>query len=93
MNKIDTVLADYEAYLKRHRMAKSKHIPYLVKWVRRFLDFAKRQRGKSFDEVSLLYGAELGKDAKISDWQLREVGTEELPASSVAGSAVGLDRR
>ena len=63
MNKIDTVLADYETYLKRHRIAKPKHIPYLVKWVRRFLAFAKNHSGKSFDEVSMIFGAELGKDS------------------------------
>ena len=49
MSKIDTVMAEYREYMQSRRLAKAKHIPFLVKWVRQFLAFAKEHNGKSFD--------------------------------------------
>ena len=70
MSKIDTVMAEYKAYLERRRLAKPKYIPFLVKWVRQFLAFAREHHGRTFDEVYALFGESLGKNAKLRDWQL-----------------------
>ena len=72
MSKIDTVMAEFRDFMQSRRLAKAKHIPFFVKWVRQFLAFAKTHRDKSFDEVYALFGASLGKNAQISDWQLRQ---------------------
>ena len=72
MRKIDTVMSQYKEYLQKRRLAKPKHIPFFVKWVRQFLAFAEQQRGKSFDEVYAQFGASLGQNQQISDWQLRQ---------------------
>ena len=65
-------MAQYKAYLQSRRLAKAKHIPFFVKWVRQFLTFAKEHNGKTFDEVYALFGASLGENSQISDWQLRQ---------------------
>ncbi len=72
MSKIDTVMAEYEANLARRRLAKKKHIPFLVKWVRQFLAFARDHHEKRFDEVYALFGESLGKNTKLGDWQIRQ---------------------
>ena len=72
MSKIDIVMAEFKAYLERRRLAKTKHIPYFVNWVRQFLSFAKEHRGKTFDEVYAMFGESLGKDSQINEWQIRQ---------------------
>ncbi len=72
MSNLETVLAEYREYLQKRRLAKEKHIPYMLRWVRQFLTFAGKHRSKSFEHVYELFGASLGKNARISDWQLRQ---------------------
>ena len=51
MNKLEKVLDEYHKYLMRHKLARKAHIPYLVRWVRQFLRFAKDKNGHRFETV------------------------------------------
>jgi len=51
MNKLEQVLTEYHKYLTRRKLAKAEHVPYLVRWVREFLRFAKGKTGHMFDTV------------------------------------------
>ena len=41
MNNLEKVLAAYHKYLMLRKLAKAEHVPYLVRWVKEFLQFAK----------------------------------------------------
>ena len=47
MNKLEQVLAEYHNYLIDRKLAKAEHVPYLVAWAKKFLQFAtlRRQAG------------------------------------------------
>ena len=51
MNKLEKVLAEYHKYLTLRKLAKAEQVPYLVRWVREFLRFAKDKTGHKFETV------------------------------------------
>ena len=51
MNKLEKVLADYHKYLMDRKLAIAEHAPYLVRWVKEFLQFAKDKTGHKFETV------------------------------------------
>ncbi len=44
MNELEKVLAEYHKYLTCRKLANEARAPYLVRWVREFLRFAKGKR-------------------------------------------------
>ena len=53
MNKLDKILEKYHKYLMLRKLAKKEHAPYLVGWVKEFLQFAKDKTGHKFEAVIL----------------------------------------
>jgi len=51
MNKLDKILDSYHKYLTQRKLAKQAHVPYLVRWAREFLTFAKGHTGHKFETV------------------------------------------
>ena len=51
MNNLEKVLAEYHKYLTLRKLAKAEHAPYLVRWVREFLHFARDKTGHKFEAV------------------------------------------
>jgi|MDTC01.1.fsa_nt_gb hypothetical protein len=51
MGKLEEILAEYHKYLLHRKLAKAEHVPYLVRWVREFLQFAKDKTGHKFEVV------------------------------------------
>jgi len=51
MSKLEEVLTEYHKYLKRRKLGKEAHLPYLVRWVRQFLQFASDKTGHQFEAV------------------------------------------
>jgi hypothetical protein len=47
-----------------------KHRPYLVRWVREFLLFARARAGYSFEQTLDLFLAEVGGRVALIDFQL-----------------------
>lgn len=72
MNKIDEILFEFGRYLEQRRLAPKSQIPFLKKWVHRFLIFARPHRKRPFEEVFALFGNFLAQNVLINDWQLRQ---------------------
>ena len=51
MNNLEKLLAEYHKYLMLRKLAKAEHVPYLVGWVREFLQFARDKTGHKFEAV------------------------------------------
>jgi hypothetical protein len=54
------VLDGYAKFLQEKKLALDKHRPYLVRWVREFLLFARTHAGYSFEQTLDLFLAEVG---------------------------------
>ena len=51
MNNLDKILDEYHNYLMDRKLAKKEHTPYLVRWVKEFLRFARNKTGHKFETV------------------------------------------
>jgi len=72
MNKLEQVLTEYHKYLTRRKLARIEHVPYLVRWVREFLKFAKGKTGHKFEAVIEMFEVHLEQNPGITDWQIRQ---------------------
>ena len=99
MNKLERLLAEYHKYLTRRKLAKETHAPYLVRWVKEFLRFAKGQTGRKFETVMEMFRQHLEQTPRIEDWQIRQAidaiiiykyqfRNSQLPDAPSSGSAL-----
>jgi hypothetical protein len=51
MNKLDKILDEYHKYLTLRKLAKADRVPYLVGWVKEFLQFARDKTAHKFEAV------------------------------------------
>ena len=72
MNNIKKVLAEYHKFLLDRKLAKVEHVPYLVRWVKEFLRFAKDKTGHKFQAVVEMFKQHLEQNPEIKDWQIRQ---------------------
>jgi len=66
------VLDGYAKFLQDKNLALGKHQPYLVRWVREFLLFARAHAGYSFEQTLDLFLAEVGGRVGTKPWQLQQ---------------------
>lgn len=66
-------LPDFQAYLKTHRLAPEKSIPFLAHWVDRYLEFLDRHPALPVQEKLSWFLKELARRAQ--DWQVRQAAT------------------
>ncbi|MDY0170739.1 MAG: hypothetical protein RBS80_29630, partial [Thermoguttaceae bacterium] len=66
------VLDGYAKFLQEKKLALDKHQPYLVRWVREFLFFARAHAGYSFEQTLDLFLAEVGGRVGTKPWQLQQ---------------------
>ena len=66
------VLDGYAKFLQEKKLALDKHQPYLVRWVREFLLFARTHAGYSFEQTLDLFLAEVGGRVGTKPWQLQQ---------------------
>ena len=93
MNNLEKVLAEYHKYLMLRKLAKADHVPYLVSWVREFLQFAKDKTGHKFQAGIEMFKQHLEQNPEIKDWQIRHPQVEVLaggPYTRSRGSARAL---
>jgi hypothetical protein len=62
----------YANFLRDKDSAPPKHHPYLVRWVRDFLQFAQAHPGYTFEQTLDLYLAEVGRRVEIQPWQVQQ---------------------
>ena len=59
-DRLQSVLDGYYKFQREKDLALSKHQPYLVRWVREFLHFARAHDGYTFEQTLDLLPAEVG---------------------------------
>ena len=72
MNNLEKILDEYHKYLILRKLAKEEHVPYLVRWVKEFLQFAKDKTGHKFETVIEMFRQHLEQNSEIKDWQIRQ---------------------
>ncbi len=66
------VLSGYAKFLQDKNLSLDKHQPYLVRWVREFLLFARAHAGYSFEQTLDLFLADVGGRVGTKPWQLQQ---------------------
>ena len=51
----EEVLEGFSNFLRERGLARINHIPYLVRWVKEFLGFARKLRGYTFEQAKGLF--------------------------------------
>ena len=71
-DRLTEVLDAYANFLREKGLALPKHQPYLVRWVKDFLLFAKEHIGYTFEQTLDLFLAEVGGRVGTKPWQLQQ---------------------
>ena len=66
------MLGGFAKFLTEKDLALPKQRPYMVRWVREFLLFAREQGGYTFEQTLDLYVAEVGARGGIKPWQIQQ---------------------
>ncbi len=64
--RLRTVLDAYANFVCEKKLAVPKHQPYLVRWVREFLLFARQHGGYTFQQTLDLFPADVGRRTRGS---------------------------
>ena len=59
--RLQGALDRYAKFFREKGLALPKHQPYLVRWVREFLLFAREQAGHKLDQTVRVFVAEVGR--------------------------------
>jgi len=70
--RLRKILDSYANFLREKDLALLKHQPYLVRWVRDFLLFAKEHGGYTFEQTLDLFLAEVDGRVGTKPWQLQQ---------------------
>ena len=70
--RLRTVLDEYANFLREKKLAVPKHQPYLVRWVREFLLFARQHGGYTFEQTLDLFLADVGRRVGVKPWQIQQ---------------------
>jgi len=70
--RLRAVLGDFANFLHERELALPKHQPYLVRWVREFLHFARQHGGYTFEQTLDLFLAEVGRRVGVKPWQIQQ---------------------
>ena len=81
MSKLDKILDEYHKYLTLRKLAKAEHVPYLVRWVKEFLRFARDKTGHKFETVIEMFRQHLEQNPGITDWQICASGPTAVAAN------------
>ena len=70
--RLRAVVSDYSNFLRDMELALPKHQPYIVRWVREFLLFARQHGGCTFEHTLDLFLAEVGRRVGVKPWQIQQ---------------------
>lgn len=68
----ESILPDFQAFLRNRNLVHEKYIPYFAHWVSRFPYFCNNNSQSDRARLILEFMDLLKKDKNISDWQLRQ---------------------
>jgi hypothetical protein len=64
-------MEEFPSYLERHRLADPRHIPFIRRWVERFLS-GTHHPGLAWEDRVREYVAALQQHPGLADWQIRQ---------------------
>lgn len=70
--RLQAVLEGYDRFLIEKDLSGQKERPYLVRWVREFLLFARAHGGFTFEQTLDLFLARVGERIGTKPWQLQQ---------------------
>ncbi len=70
--RLKKILDGYASFVREKELALPKRQPYLVRWVKDFLLFAKEHGGYTFEQTLDLFLAEVGGRVGTKPWQLQQ---------------------
>lgn len=65
-------LADFGEFLLRERIVKDQHAPYMVRWVRQFLEKDRPQAGEALEDRVRRFCENLEAAGRFEDWQVKQ---------------------
>jgi len=72
MGASERVLASFERFLRERKLAGDRQLPYLVGWVKGFLELGRRNGEPASDETLLAYLRHLNGMNRYKEWQLQQ---------------------
>lgn len=68
----DSILPDFQAFLRSRKLVPEKNIPYFANWASRFLYFCNKNNELDNNKLVIEFMDSLQKDHQIPDWQIRQ---------------------
>jgi hypothetical protein len=68
----DSILTDFQAFLRSRKLVPEKNIPYFAHWASRFLYFCNKNNELDNNKLVMEFMDSLQKDHKIPEWQIRQ---------------------
>ena len=74
---MDLSMDEFSVYLERHRLARPQHIPFIRRWVERFLS-GTHHPSLAWEDRVREYGAALQQHPGLADWQVQQAEESAL---------------
>lgn len=68
----NSILPDFQAFLRSRKLVPEKHIPYYAHWASKFLDFCNKNTQSDHKKLVLEFMDSLKNDKNVPDWQIRQ---------------------
>jgi integron integrase len=68
----ESILTDFQAFLRSRKLVPEKNIPYFAFWAGKFLYFCNKNNQLDNNNLVMEFMDSLQKDHKIADWQIRQ---------------------
>lgn len=69
---LEVSLADFGTFLLREHLVQERHAPFLVRWVRQFLESDRPAAGEALEDRVQRFRERLEANEKIADWQVAQ---------------------
>lgn len=66
--KIKKVLQRYADFLRQRKLVSEKNIPFFIRWVNEFLNYAHTRPGYSFEQTLDYFLKEIGNRTGVQPW-------------------------
>ena len=69
---IDSILTEFQAFLRSRKLVPEKNIPYFASWAGKFLYFCNKNNQLDNNKLVMEFMDSLQRDHRIPDWQIRQ---------------------
>ena len=70
--QVDSILKQFYDFINTRQFGEEKYRKYFLVWVKKFLYFAKKHHGYSFQQTLDLFLEKIGTTSDIEPWQIRQ---------------------